>query len=134
MADESVPIPARQSSSVQTVSETILPAPEPPRARLVAPLLVGAAVCVLLAGGLLAASLIVVPYYAVSPGSAEGVAERVVVTDGPSYPSAGEIYLMTVRLRRATAMGAFLGWLDPDTDVFKEEAIKPPDARPGRVP
>ena len=128
MADESVLMSARQSSNVHTVSQTIVPPPDPAptgwwrRYWWLAP--------VALVVALAAASLIAVPYYRVTPGSAEGLTDRVVVADGPSYPPAGEVYLLTARVGRVTALGAFLGWLDPDTDVFEDSAIRPRDVDP----
>ena len=74
----------------------------------------------------LVASLFVpVPYYLIEPGSARAAEALVSVEGGgPEYPpEEGEIYFTTVSTRPARAFTAFLGWLDPDTDVVDKELI-----------
>jgi PDZ domain-containing protein len=73
----------------------------------------------------LVASLFVpVPYYLIEPGSARATEPLVSVQGGREYPpEEGAIYFTTVSTRPARAFTAFLGWLDPDTDVVDEELI-----------
>jgi Lon-like protease len=82
----------------------------------------------LVALGLLAASFVRVPYYAMAPGSAVDVEPLVAVGEGgPSFRPDGRVFLTTVSLRQATVLGALRGWLDPDVDVVDKDTIVPPD-------
>ncbi len=81
----------------------------------------------LVALGLVAASVVRIPYYAMAPGSAVDVEPLVAVDGGPSFPPDGRVFLTTVSLRQATVLGALRGWLDPDVDVVEKETIVPPD-------
>jgi PDZ domain-containing protein len=71
------------------------------------------------------AASISVPYYTVAPGSAVDVGPLVRVVDGPAFPPKGSVLLCTVSVGKASALDAFLGWLDPDTDVVEEKVIAP---------
>lgn len=73
------------------------------------------------------ASTVTIPYYAIAPGSALSVASLVTVVDGPSFEPSGEMYLVTVSLRRTTLLQALRGWLDPTVDVVEERVLRPPD-------
>lgn len=75
----------------------------------------------------LGASTVTIPYYAIAPGSAVPVASLVTVVDGPSFEPGGEVYLVTVSLRRTTLLQALQGWLDPTVDVVEERVLRPPD-------
>ena len=81
----------------------------------------------LVALGLVAASVVRIPYYAMAPGSAVDVEPLVAVRDGPSFRPDGRVFLTTVSLRQATVLGALRGWLDPDVDVVEKDTIVPPD-------
>jgi Lon-like protease len=82
----------------------------------------------LVAVGLLAASVVRIPYYAMAPGSAVDVEPLVAVRgDGPSFPPEGRVFLTTVSLRQATVVSALRGWIDPDVDVVEKDTIVPPD-------
>jgi PDZ domain-containing protein len=82
----------------------------------------------LAAVGLLAASVVRIPYYAMAPGSAVDVEPLVAVRgDGPSFPPEGRVFLTTVSLRQATVVSAVRGWIDPDVDVVEKDTIVPPD-------
>jgi Lon-like protease len=82
----------------------------------------------LLALGLVAASVVRIPYYAMAPGSAVDVEPLVAVgRGGPSFPPEGRVFLTTISLRQATVLSALRGWLDPDVDVVEKDTIVPPD-------
>lgn len=123
---------ARQTSSVNTpigsVSEAQHdaghPDPLPRRSRWRWWYAVPLALVVLL---LLGAAFVPLPYYAISPGSAVPTSELVQVEAGVDHPGDGEIFLMTVSLRQATALDALSGWLDRDVDVVEEDLVRPPD-------
>lgn len=103
----------------------------PPRRRYRALTVV---LCVL--GGLLVvagavAGLVRVPYDTLSPGKTTDVEGVVEVTGHETYPADGEILYTTVSVREhVSALQAFIGWLDPSTDVVPEEKVRgniPPD-------
>ncbi len=77
----------------------------------------------LLALAVIGASVVRVPYYAIAPGEARPSEDRVEVNGVPTYPADGEVLFVTVKVPRLTALGAVLGWLDPDTDVVSQETI-----------
>ena len=72
-----------------------------------------------------ASMFVPLPYYLIEPGSARATEPLVSVEGGgPEYPpEEGNIYFTTVSTRPARALTAFLGWLDPDTDVVDEDVI-----------
>lgn len=112
---------------MDTVSESVPPlvdAPEPRRSRrrwwIGVPL-------VLLAVGLVAASWVRIPYYAIAPGSAIDVRPLVSVEDGPSHEPDAGIFLTTVSLRHVTLLGALQGWLDPETEIVERSVVAPPN-------
>lgn len=61
--------------------------------------------------------------YGIAPGDARPSDERVIIDGVETYPADGELLFVTVSLPRLTALGAVLGWLDPDTDVVLPEAV-----------
>lgn len=81
----------------------------------------------------LAAGLIVLllwpvklPYYAMSPGPVEDVADLITVTDTPTYPSEGSFYLLTVGLREVNAFEWFEArYLDSRVDLLDREVVRP---------
>jgi PDZ domain-containing protein len=82
----------------------------------------------LVALGLIAASVVRIPYYAMAPGSAVDVEPLVSVGDGgPSFSPEGSVFLTTISLRQATVLSALRGWLDPDVDVVDKDTIVPPE-------
>ncbi len=90
-------------------------------------------VCGVVLFGGVAASIVEVPYYAISPGRPVSTSPLVAVVDGPSFEPEGEIFLTTVSLRRTTVIEAVAGWLDPTVDVVKEEIILPPGTPPSQL-
>ena len=83
--------------------------------------------------GVVTASLVELPYYALAPGRPVSTTSLVSVTDGPSFEPEGDIFLTTVSLRRTTVLEALAGWLDPTVDVVKEDVILPPGIPPSRL-
>jgi PDZ domain-containing protein len=81
----------------------------------------------LLVLAIVGASIIRIPYYSLAPGSAVSLNELVSVEDAESYPPAGELFLTTVSLRRATVLDAVRGWIDSSISIRPEEEIVPPD-------
>jgi Lon-like protease len=81
----------------------------------------------------LAAGLIVLllwpvklPYYAMSPGPVEDVADLITVIDTPTYPSEGSFYLLTVGLREVNAFEWFEArFLDSRVDLLDREVVRP---------
>lgn len=99
------------------------PLPPQPRRRWV----VIAAPIVLATALLLASFNVLLPYYAIAPGSATQVNDLISVADGQGFPSDGKFLLTTVSLGQVRAIDAFLGWIDPDVDIVEEERIVPPN-------
>jgi PDZ domain-containing protein len=73
----------------------------------------------------LGATLVKLPYYAVSPGSAVEVDGLVSVAEQSPPPSEGRIYLLTVRLTQVSLVDAVRGWIDPQVDVVEQRRIVP---------
>lgn len=72
---------------------------------------------------IVASALLQVPYFAVAPGDARSVNDRITITGAEVFPPDGRSLFVTVGVPRLTALGAVLGWLDPDTDVIAKERI-----------
>jgi PDZ domain-containing protein len=66
-----------------------------------------------------------VPYYAMSPGPVESVADLVTVTDAPVYESEGDFYLLTVGLREVNAFEWVEAQFDDTVDLIAREVIRP---------
>lgn len=74
------------------------------------------------------ANYLVLPYYAIAPGSALDTAPLITVPDKAHYhPAKGQVLLTTVSLGKVTLLQALQGWLDPAVDVVKEQVIAPPN-------
>ncbi|MBL8778358.1 MAG: PDZ domain-containing protein [Acidimicrobiales bacterium] len=81
-------------------------------------------VAALLFVAFVASMFIRLPYYLIAPGSVRATEPLVSVEGGPEHPpEEGAIFFTTVSTRPARALTAFLGWLDPDTDVVDEEVV-----------
>jgi len=87
-----------------------------------------------LAIGFLVAGLLVLafwpvklPYFAMSPGPVEAVADLVAVSDAETFESDGEFYLLTVGLREVNAFEWFEAeFLDDRVDLIARDVIRPP--------
>jgi PDZ domain-containing protein len=76
----------------------------------------GIAVLVLVAA-VVAASLIKVDYYLLSPGSVRATEPLIQVQGAATYPQQGEVGFVTVTVQRATALGWALAHLDSNIDI-----------------
>ena len=77
----------------------------------------------LLAGGLLAAFTVRIPYYEFRPGSARPVAPLVSVQDAKTYPPGSDIAFTTVSLRQSTVASYVWAWFDHDIEVVDEKVV-----------
>lgn len=82
---------------------------------------------VLVALAALGATMVKLPYFALGPGSAVEVDRLVSAGPFSSEPSAGRIYLLTVRLEQVNLVDALRGWVDPEIDVVEQRRILPND-------
>lgn len=82
---------------------------------------------VLIALAALGATVVKLPYFALGPGSAVEVDRLVSAGPFSSEPSAGRIYLLTVRLEQVNVVDALRGWIDPEIDVVEQRRILPSD-------
>ena len=78
---------------------------------------------VAVAGALLAAFTVHLPYYEFRPGSARPVAPLVRVDDAEAFPPASDIAFTTVSLRQSTLATRIWAWFDDDVEVVDEEVI-----------
>jgi Lon-like protease len=96
---------------------------EAPRRRLVRIWVTVGVVVACLVAATVAAAVVKVPYVLLSPGSARATEPLISVDGAPSYPHEGSIDFTTVSLRKASALEALMGWLDPTVDVVEEELV-----------
>jgi PDZ domain-containing protein len=66
-----------------------------------------------------------VPYYAISPGPVEEVADLVSVDDVPVYTTNGDLLLLTVGLREVNVFEYLEAQLDPRVDLVGRDVIRP---------
>ncbi len=85
---------------------------------------------VLVAGIIVAAWQINVPYYALSPGPVEDVGDLIDVEGSEIYLLNGDLYMLTVSLQEVNAFEYAQGWLDPSVDLVEREVIRPSDISP----
>lgn len=83
----------------------------------------GGVVAFLVLIGIIAASTIDVPYYAISPGSARRTNDLVQVPPERRFPPKGELLFVTVGLGRLKALGWLLATRDSDVEVVSESVI-----------
>jgi Lon-like protease len=95
-------------------------------------LLAGVAFTLVIALGLLAASIIRVPYYLLSPGSTFRTQSVISVKGAPTYPQTGTIEYVTVSVTtdRATALEWVLAHFDSSVTIAKASDIVPPNQTP----
>lgn len=66
------------------------------------------------------------PYFAMSPGPVEAVADLVTINEAETYPFDGEFYLLTVGLREVNAFEWFEAeFLDDKVDLVARDVIRP---------
>jgi PDZ domain-containing protein len=66
-----------------------------------------------------------VPYFAMSPGPVEEVADLIVIADEATFASDGELYLLTVGLREVNMFEWVEAQFDRETDLIEREKIRP---------
>jgi PDZ domain-containing protein len=66
-----------------------------------------------------------VPYYAMSPGPVEEVADLISVDDVPVYTTNGDLFLLTVGLREVNVFEYVEAQLDPRVDLVGRDVIRP---------
>ncbi len=72
----------------------------------------------------LAGTLIRLPYYSFSPGSALDLSSRVSISGSKTYPDRGDVMLLFVRERARVNVWSWIqASLDPDIDLQKQENI-----------
>jgi PDZ domain-containing protein len=81
------------------------------------------AIVALLTLGTIAAAFVKVPYFLLAPGSVRSTEGLIEVEGAPSFQSDGQIDFTTVSIKKATALQAVVGWLDPTVDVIEEDKI-----------
>ncbi|MBP1633239.1 MAG: hypothetical protein H6Q11_1527 [Acidobacteria bacterium] len=67
-----------------------------------------------------------VPYFALSPGPVEEVADLVSVEDVPTYTTNGDLFLLTVGLREVNVFEYLEAQFDPRVDLVARDVIRPP--------
>ena len=102
------------------------PAPVVPRPRFPRWPFVLTGMALLLGAAVLALWPLKVPYYAISPGPVEEVADLVSVEGVPVYTTNGDLLLLTVGLREVNAFEYLEAELDPRVDLVGRDVIRPP--------
>ena len=108
------------------LSEADSPADEPeaPPGRRISRWWIGLGIAVaLLTAAVVAASLIKVPYFLLSPGSVRATEPLIQVSGATTYPPEGEVGYVTVTVQRATALGWVLAHFDSSIDIRPERDI-----------
>jgi len=82
-------------------------------------------VVAVVAGLLLPATWMRLPYYALGPGPADEVVPLIHVEGRTTYDS-GRLVMTTISYQQVTAATAFLAWLDPDRRVVSKDLLYPP--------
>jgi PDZ domain-containing protein len=77
----------------------------------------------LLLVALVSSMFVYVPYYGLAPGDARPTLPLISSNDAQLFPADGQVLFTTVSVRRMTAFGAVVGWLDPDIDVLPERDV-----------
>ncbi len=114
------------ATSVPTTAQPMVPPGEAPtatrRRRIMRGVWIGVAVTFLL--GVIGASVLPVPYYALRPGDARPLAGLVSVEGADEFPTDSPVAFTTVKVGRTTLMEALVGWFDDDVDVVPAEVIE----------
>ena len=98
--------------------------PEEPTRRRISRWWIGLGITVLvLTVAVVAASLIKVPYYLLSPGSVRATEPLIQVSGAQTFPPEGEVGYVTVTVQHATALGWALAHLDSSIDIRPEREI-----------
>jgi PDZ domain-containing protein len=87
-------------------------------------LLVG--MCLLVGAAVTALWPLKVPYYAMSPGPVEEVADLITFDDVERYNTNGDLFLLTVGLREVNVFEYLEAQFDPRVDLIGRDVIRPP--------
>jgi len=77
----------------------------------------------LLTLGTLAAAFVQVPYFLLAPGSVRSTEGLIAIEGAPTFETTGQVDFTTVSVKKATALQALIGWLDPTVDVVEEDKV-----------
>src|SRR5690606_20693691 len=88
--------------------------------------LIAAGVLFLLVGPVTVAWNIPLPLIAYSPGPVTDAVDAVVVDGAPTYPSQGELVMLTVAGQDINAFEAMVAAVDPAVDVIARQAVRRP--------
>ncbi|MGZ4681877.1 MAG: YlbL family protein [Acidimicrobiales bacterium] len=94
-----------------------------PRRRLKRRWYVLGATVVVITIAVVAAALIKVPYYLLSPGSVRTTEDLIDVSGAQTYPQDGQVGYTTVSVQHATALGWLVAHLDDSISIYPEKAI-----------
>lgn len=83
----------------------------------------GAVALIVLAGAVLAAFTVTIPYYEFRPGSARPIAPLVQVEGVETFPPDGQVAFTTVSLNRSTVATYVAAWFDSDVEVVEERVV-----------
>lgn len=101
------------------------PAPVVPRRRFPRWPWVLVGLALLLGAAVLVLWPVKVPYFAMSPGPVEEVADLITVGDVPTYAPNGDLFLLTVGLREVNIFEYLEAQLDPRVDLIARDVIRP---------
>ncbi|HEX9259111.1 MAG TPA: S16 family serine protease, partial [Acidimicrobiales bacterium] len=96
------------------------PAPQARRPWWAVTLLAVAGVLVL---AIVLGAFIRIDYFGIVPGDARTVGPRISVEGADTFEPEGHTYFVTVGVPPLSALGAALGWIDPDADIFTKEEL-----------
>jgi len=94
-----------------------------PRRRLKKRWYVLGATIVVITVAVVAAALIKVPYYLLSPGSVRATEDLIDISGAQTYPQDGQVGYTTVSVQHATALGWLVAHLDDSITIYPEKAI-----------
>src|SRR6185503_9459940 len=81
------------------------------------------ATVVVITVAVVAAALIKVPYYLLSPGSVRATEDLIDVSGAQTYPQDGQVGYTTVSVQHATALGWVVAHLDDSISIYPEKDI-----------
>jgi len=101
------------------------PAPEPtgsPRSRVIRRRVAGIAVAVAVLA-LVAALVVRIPYYVLSPGSARATEDLIDVVGAPTFTDRGAVDFLTVSMRQATPIEVVAAWINGSQQIRSADEI-----------
>lgn len=94
-----------------------------PRRRRIWPWWVGGGALFALAGAVIAALTVTIPYYEFRPGSARPIAGLVEVSEVETYPPQSDIAYTTVSLRHSTVASYVVAMFDDDIEIVEDNVV-----------